>query len=239
MELGGEDGFGLGSLEGCWPQLGGNGTDGELSELPSLPPSDDEQGEDGEEDEEEEAYEGDEGDEGEESGESDDEDGEYALQDIGSVAAAAPAGGGLLLSAAGCSRAPKTGRKQGLQDQWDEIVAGVCEEEFNEALQATVCVELAPAKEWDRGIWKPQGGGFSKKGFKRRELRCPFRNKANADCKVWPALHPAALACRPRARPVCRSRATRVPLACDPCAARTQPVCRATHLHAGTLARVD
>ena len=30
-------------------------------------------------------------------------------------------------------------------------------------------------------MWKPKAG-FSKKGFRRREHRCPYRGKANCNC---------------------------------------------------------
>ena len=58
----------------------------------------------------------------------------------------------------------KTNRKQGLPDQWDAIVTDVSEEVLEEALNATVVVELAPATQWKCGIWKPKHG-FSNKGL--------------------------------------------------------------------------
>ena len=75
----------------------------------------------------------------------------------------------------------KTARRQGPVGQWDIICEKVSEEDINSRLQSTARVELGGSANWSGATWKPPMG-FSKKGFRRKIYRCPFRGAANASC---------------------------------------------------------
>jgi hypothetical protein len=75
----------------------------------------------------------------------------------------------------------KTARRQGPVGQWDIICEKVSEEDINSRLQSTARVELGGSAKWGGATWKPPVG-LSKKGFRRKIYRCPFRGAANASC---------------------------------------------------------
>ena len=79
-------------------------------------------------------------------------------------------------------RLRKTSRTQGEQGQWDPIVGlGGGYEVILKLLQSNTLREELGGAEWSSGTRKPPVG-FNKKGVARRELRCPYRGKANCSC---------------------------------------------------------